>query len=378
MTVRKLRVMTIVGTRPEIIRLARVTAALDRWTDHVLVHTGQNYDYELNGVFYDELGLRKPDRFLQAVGDTAAETIGKVIIAADQVLAEELPDALLVLGDTNSCLAVIPAKRRRVPIFHMEAGNRCFDQRVPEETNRRIVDHTADINMPYSTIARDYLLAEGVPADRIVKTGSPMFEVLSHYRPGIEASDALARLELEAGRYFLVSCHREENVDSDHQIGRLVETLGAVAAAYDLPIVVSTHPRTRKRIEALGLSFDRRVRLMKPFGFLDYNALQMSARAVLSDSGTISEESSILNFPALNIREAHERPEAMEEGAVMMTGLGFERVLQGLAILEGQARGEPRTLRLPADYAAPNVSDKVVRTILSYTDYVRRTVWREA
>jgi UDP-N-acetyl-L-fucosamine synthase len=378
MTVRKLRVMTIVGTRPEIIRLARVTAALDRWTDHVLVHTGQNYDYELNGVFYDELGLRKPDRFLRAVGDTAAETIGKVIIAADRVLAEERPDALLVLGDTNSCLAVIPAKRRRVPIFHMEAGNRCFDQRVPEETNRRIVDHTADINMPYSTIARDYLLAEGVPADRIVKTGSPMFEVLSHYRPGIEASDALARLDLEAGRYFLVSCHREENVDSDRQIGRLVETLGAVATAYDLPVVVSTHPRTRKRIEALGLSFDRRVRLMKPFGFLDYNALQMGARAVLSDSGTISEESSILNFPALNIREAHERPEAMEEGAVMMTGLGFERVLQGLEILESQARGETRTLRLPADYAAPAVSDKVVRTILSYTDYVRRTVWREA
>ncbi len=375
---RKLKVMTIVGTRPEIIRLARVTAALDRWTDHVLVHTGQNYDYELNGVFYDELGLRAPDRFLQAVGESAAETIGKVIIAADQVLAEEKPDALLVLGDTNSCLAVIPAKRRHVPIFHMEAGNRCFDQRVPEETNRRIVDHTADINMPYSTIARDYLLAEGVPADRIVKTGSPMFEVLNHYRAGIEASNAVARLGLEARRYFLVSCHREENVDSERQISRFVETLGAVAREYDLPIVVSTHPRTRKRIEALGLTFDRRVKLMKPFGFLDYNALQMNARAVLSDSGTISEESSILNFPALNIREAHERPEAMEEGAVMMTGLGAERVLQGLEILEGQGRGETRTVRLPADYAVPNVSDKVVRTILSYTDYVRRTVWREA
>lgn len=377
MTARKLKVMTIVGTRPEIIRLARVTAALDRWTDHVLVHTGQNYDYELNEVFYDELGLRRPDRFLHAVGDTAAETIGKVIIAADQVMAEDRPDALLVLGDTNSCLAVIPAKRRRIPIFHMEAGNRCFDQRVPEETNRRIVDHTADINMPYSTIARDYLLAEGAPADRVIKTGSPMFEVLNHYRPGIEASDAPARLGLEPERYFLVSCHREENVDSERQIGRLVATLDAVAQAHDLPVVVSTHPRTRKRIEALGLTFDPRVRLMKPFGFLDYNALQINARAVLSDSGTISEESAILNFPALNIREAHERPEAMEEGAVMMTGLDPQRVLQGLAILEGQGRGEARTIRLPADYAAPNVSDKVVRVILSYVDYVRRTVWRE-
>ncbi|TCS14915.1 UDP-N-acetylglucosamine 2-epimerase (non-hydrolysing) [Caulobacter sp. BK020] len=378
MTARRLKVMTIVGTRPEIIRLARVTAALDRWTDHVLVHTGQNYDYELNGVFYDELELRRPDRFLKAVGDTAAETIGKVIIAADQVMAQEKPDALLVLGDTNSCLAVIPAKRRRIPIFHMEAGNRCFDQRVPEETNRRIVDHTADINMPYSTIARDYLLAEGVPADRIVKTGSPMFEVLNHYRAGIEGSDVVTRLDLEPRRYVLVSCHREENVDSDRQIGRLVATLDAVAQAYDLPVVVSTHPRTRKRIEALGLTFDSRVRLMKPFGFLDYNALQMNARAVLSDSGTISEEASILNFPALNIREAHERPEAMEEGAVMMAGLDPERVLQGLAILESQGRGEARTIRLPADYAAPNVSDKVVRVILSYVDYVRRTVWREA
>lgn len=377
MTPPKLKVMTIVGTRPEIIRLARVTAALDRWTDHVLVHTGQNYDYELNGVFYDELGLRAPDRFLQAAGETAAQTIGQVIIAADQAMAQEKPEALLVLGDTNSCLAVIPAKRRRIPIFHMEAGNRCFDQRVPEESNRRIVDHTADVNMPYSAIARDYLLAEGLPPDRVIKTGSPMFEVLGHYRAGIEASDAVARLGLTPQGYFLVSCHREENVDSERQIGRLVETLGAVAQAYDLPVVVSTHPRTRKRIEALGLSFDARVRLMKPFGFLDYNALQMNARAVLSDSGTISEESSILNFPALNIREAHERPEAMEEGAVMMTGLSAPRVLQGLAILKGQGRGAARTVRIPADYAMPNVSEKVVRIILSYTDYVRRTVWRE-
>jgi UDP-N-acetylglucosamine 2-epimerase len=282
-----------------------------------------------------------------------------------------------VLGDTNSCLAVIPAKRRRIPIFHMEAGNRCFDQRTPEEINRRIVDHTADINMPYSAIARDYLLAEGFPADRIVKTGSPMFEVLRHYLPGIAASDVHARLGLERGRYFLVSCHREENVDSDDQVGRFVATLAAIAERWDEPIVVSTHPRTRKRIEALGLAFDPRVRLLKPFGFLDYNALQLQARAVLSDSGTISEESSILNFPALNIREAHERPEAMEEGAVMMTGLNTERVMQGLAILEGQGRGEDRSLLIPADYRAPNVSEKVVRTIVSYVDYVRRTVWRE-
>lgn len=376
MSVAKLKVMTIVGTRPEIIRLSRVMAALDRWTDHVLVHTGQNYDYELNGVFFEELGLRRPDHFLEAAGGSPAETIGRVIIAADIVLAAERPDALLVLGDTNSCLAVIPAKRRRIPIFHMEAGNRCFDQRVPEEVNRRIVDHTADINMPYSAIAREYLLAEGFPADRIVKTGSPMLEVLTHYREGIDRSMVLARLGLSAGRYFLVSCHREENVDSDRQIARFAETLRAIAQRYDVPIIVSTHPRTRKRIEALGLTFDDRVRLMKPFGFLDYNALQRHARAVLSDSGTISEESSILGFPALNLREAHERPEAMEEGAVMMTGLRRERVMQALAILEDRdSAGEP-VVRLPADYASRNVSEKVVRTILSYTDYVRSTVWK--
>jgi UDP-N-acetyl-L-fucosamine synthase len=369
--------MTILGTRPEIIRLSRVTAALDRWTDHVMVHTGQNYDDELNAVFFRDLGLRAPDRFLEAAGATPAETIGQVIIAIDKVLVEERPDAVLVLGDTNSALAVIPAKRRRVPIFHMEAGNRCFDQRVPEEINRRIVDHTADVNLPYSAIAREYLLAEGFPADRIVRTGSPMFEVLNHYRAGIEASDAPARLGLESGRYVLVSCHREENVDSDRQIGRLAEILAVVAARHDEPVVVSTHPRTRKRIDALGLSFDPRVRLLKPFGFLDYNALQRHARVVLSDSGTISEESSILNFPAVNLREAHERPEAMEEGAVMMTGLNPCRVLQALDVLEAQGRDGDRTIRVPADYAATNVSEKVVRIILSYTDYVRRTVWRE-
>ena len=373
----RLKVMTIVGTRPELIRLSRVMAALDRWCDHVLVHTGQNYDYELNGVFFEELGLRRPDHFLEAAGATPAETIGKLIIAADPVMQAERPDALLVLGDTNSCLAVIPAKRRRIPVFHMEAGNRCFDQRVPEEINRRIVDHTADINMPYSAIARDYLLAEGLPPDRVIKTGSPMFEVLTHYRSGIEASTVLQRLGLERGRYSVVSCHREENVDSPRQIERLVETLGAVAARYDEPIVFGAHPRTRKRIDALGLRFDPRVQLLKPFGFFDYNALQMQARAVLSDSGTISEESSILGFPALNIREAHERPEAMEEAAVMMTGLDPVRVLQALAVLDDQGRGAERTLRLPADYAMPNVSDKVVRIILSYVDHVRRTVWRQ-
>ena len=375
MTAPKLKVVTIVGTRPEIIRLSRVMAALDEATEHLLVHTSQNFDHELSEVFFQELGIRRPDRFLEAGGGSAAETIGKAIMAADRVFAEERPDALLVLGDTNSSLTVIPAKRRHIPIFHMEAGNRCFDQRVPEETNRRIVDHTADMNLPYSAIAREYLLAEGLPPDRIIKTGSPMLEVLTHYRPGIDASDAVRRLGLEPGRYFLVSAHREETVDSDRQIGRLVETLGAVAEAYDEPILVSTHPRTRSRIEALGLSFDPRVRLMKPFGFFDYNALQLKARAVLSDSGTISEESAILGFAALNLREAHERPEAMEEAAVMMTGLSPERVLQGLAILEQQV---DRRGRLPADYAVPDVSRKVVRIILSYTDYVRRNVWKDA
>lgn len=369
--------MTVVGTRPEIIRLSRVMAKLDEHVDHVIVHTGQNYDYELNQVFFDDLELRKPDHFLEAAGGNAAETIGRVIIEVDKVFAEVKPEAVLILGDTNSCLASIPAKRRRIPVFHMEAGNRCFDERVPEEINRRIVDHSADINLPYSSIARSYLIAEGIPADRIVKTGSPMFEILTHYRSKIEASKALAELGIEHGRYFLVSAHREENVDSESNLRKLHDTLNGLAAHYGEPVLVSTHPRTRNRIEQYGLQFDPLVRLLKPFGFLDYNALQMNARAVLSDSGTISEESSILNFPALNIREAHERPEAMEEGSVMLSGLGRERVLQSLAILDSQKRGEERTLRLHPDYAVPNVSDKVVRLILSYTDYVKRTVWRD-
>jgi UDP-N-acetylglucosamine 2-epimerase len=373
---KRIKVMTVVGTRPEIIRLSRVMATLDVNVDHVLVHTGQNYDYELNQVFFDDLGLRKPDHFLGVAGGTAAETIGKVIIEVDKVLETVRPDAMLILGDTNSCLSVIPAKRRRIPVFHMEAGNRCFDDRVPEEINRRIVDHSADINMPYSSIARDYLLAEGLPPDRVVKTGSPMFEVLSHYRPAIEASRVRDELGVELGRYFVVSAHREENVDSERNLRRLHETLNAIATTYGEPILVSTHPRTRKRIEAHGLKFAPEVRLLKPFGFLDYNALQMHARAVLSDSGTISEESSILNFPALNIREAHERPEAMEEASVMMVGLGQTRVLQALEILATQARGDIRTLRLVGDYSMPNVSDKVLRIILSYTDYVNRTVWK--
>jgi UDP-N-acetylglucosamine 2-epimerase (non-hydrolysing) len=373
---KRLKVMTVVGTRPEIIRLSRTLVALDRHMDHVLVHTGQNYDYELNEVFFRDLELRKPDHFLEAACATAAETIGRIIIAVDRVLDEEKPDALLVLGDTNSCLSVIPAKRRKIPIFHMEAGNRCFDQRVPEETNRRIVDHTADVNLTYSTIARDYLLAEGFAPDRVIKTGSPMREVLTHYRPGIDRSTACADLGLTPGRYTLVSAHREENVDDERQLRRLADCLNAVAASTGEPVLVSTHPRTRARVEGFGVAFDDRVRLLKPFGFLDYVSLQMQARAVLSDSGTITEESSILNFPALNLREAHERPEGMEEAAVMMTGLSPERVLQGLAILETQGRGENRTIGRVVDYDPLNVSEKVVRIILSYTDYVRRTVWK--
>ncbi|ATG74607.1 UDP-N-acetylglucosamine 2-epimerase [Zobellella denitrificans] len=373
----KLKVMTVVGTRPEIIRLSRVLAALDAHCEHILVHTGQNYDYELNEIFFQDLGIRKPDYFLNAAGASGAETIGKVIIAVDKVLAEVQPQALLVLGDTNSCMAVIPAKRRKIPTFHMEAGNRCFDMRVPEEINRRIVDHTADINLTYSTIARDYLLREGLEPDRVIKTGSPMFEVLNHYRGGIEASDVLERLGLEAGKFFVVSAHREENVDSDKNFLKLVNILNTVAEQFGYPVIVSTHPRTQKRVDAMGVSFHANVRLLKPLGFKDYNKLQLTARAVLSDSGTINEESSILNFPALNIREAHERPEGMEEAAAMMVGLELERVLQGLQILESQARGEARSLRLVADYSMPNVAGKVVRIIHSYRDYVMRTVWKQ-
>ena len=373
---KKLKVLTVVGTRPEIIRLSRVISKLDQVCDHVLVHTGQNYDYELNEIFFQDLGIRKPDHFLNAAGQTGAETIGNVIIAVDRVLAEEEPEALLVLGDTNSCMAVIPAKRRKIPTFHMEAGNRCFDMRVPEEINRRIVDHTADINLTYSSIARDYLLREGLSPDMVIKTGSPMFEVLHHYLDGIETSDVLTRLGLEAGQFFVVSAHREENIDSDKNFLKLVDVLNTVAANYGLPIIVSTHPRTQKRVDAMGIEFHKNVKLLKPLGFKDYNKLQLSSKAVLSDSGTINEESSILNFPALNIREAHERPEGMEEAAVMMVGLEVERVVQGLEILESQSRGSDRTLRLVADYSMPNVAEKVVRIIHSYRDYVMRTVWR--
>ena len=376
---KKLKILTVVGTRPEIIRLSRVLAQLDTHCEHVLVHTGQNYDYELNQVFFDDLGVRKPDYFLDsATGSSgAAHTIGNLIIGVDKVLAETRPEALLVLGDTNSCLAVIPAKRRQIPIFHMEAGNRCFDQRVPEETNRRIVDHTADINLTYSTIARDYLLREGLAPDTVIKTGSPMFEVLTHYRPQIDASNVLERLALENGSYFVVSAHREENIESAKSFGKLVDVLNTVAADHGLPVIVSTHPRTQKRIDTTGVQFHPNIRLLKPLGFHDYVRLQISACAVLSDSGTINEESSILNFPALNLREAHERPEGMEEAAVMMVGLEVERVRQALAILATQARGSHRSLRQVADYSMPNVAEKVVRIIHSYTDYINRVVWKK-
>ena len=369
-----MKVMTIVGTRPEIIRLSRVIPALDAAFDHVLVHTGQNHDRELNAIFFEELEVRAPDFDLGAAGDTPSETIAGVIRGADRLLALECPDAVLVLGDTDSCLAALAAKRRQIPVFHMEAGNRCFDERVPEEINRRIVDHFADINLPYSSIAREYLLAEGLPADRIIKTGSPLFEVLNHYRPLIDQSDILARLDVEPGKYFLASVHRAENVDSDERIRRVAECLAAVAESYEQPILVSTHPRTRKRIEALGLEFHAQVRLLQPFGFLDYNALQLNARAVISDSGSISEESAILGFPAINLRDSHERPEAMEEAVVTMTGLSSERLLQALSILDdGRGRNAPPP-RLPADYSVPDVSAKIVTIILSYTDYVRRPV----
>lgn len=373
----KLKVMTIIGTRPEIIRLSRVMVALDRHTDHVIVHTGQNFDYELNQIFFEDLELRAPDVFLGAAGRTPAETIGQVIIAVDRVLEERRPDAVLLLGDTNSCLAAIPTKRRRIPLFHMEAGNRCFDLRVPEEINRRIADHVADINLPYSAISRDYLLREGLPPDQVVTTGSPMFEVLHHFMPKIERSTILDRLGLERDGYFLVSCHREENVDSETNFAGLIDVLNGLARGRQKRVIVTTHPRTRRRIEAQGVSLDPLVELHKPFGFTDYVALEFGAAVTLSDSGTITEEASILNLRALNLRDAHERPEGMEEAAVMMTGLNWGRVEQGLDILATQPRGEERILRVVRDYAVPNVSDKIVRIILSYTDYVRRVVWRE-
>lgn len=376
---KKLKVVSVVGTRPEIIRLSRVLAKLDEYCDHILVHTGQNYDYELNQVFFDDLKVRKPDKFLNSASESAnaAQTIGKMIIAVDQALEDIQPEAMLVLGDTNSCLSVIPAKRRKIPIFHMEAGNRCFDMRVPEEINRRIVDHTADVNLTYSTIARDYLLREGLPPDMVIKTGSPMFEVLSHYRSDIDASDVLSRLGLDENSYFVVSAHREENIDSPQSFAKLVAVLNAVAEDHGLPVIVSTHPRTQKRINAVNTQFHQNVKLLKPLGFHDYVRLQLSSIAVLSDSGTINEESSILNFPALNLREAHERPEGMEEAAVMMVGLEVDRVRQGLSILLKQPRGQERGLRLVEDYSMPNVSDKVVRIIHSYTDYVNRNVWKK-
>lgn len=376
---KKLKVMSVVGTRPEIIRLSRVLAALDTHCDHVLVHTGQNYDYELNQIFFDELGVRMPDFFLNSAEESSgpANTIGNLITAVDIVLTQVQPDAMLILGDTNSCLSVIPAKRRKVPIFHMEAGNRCFDQRVPEEINRRIVDHTADINLTYSTIAREYLLREGLLPDQVIRTGSPMYEVLHHYLPQIQASNILVRLGLVADEYFLCSAHREENIESDRSFTKLVTVLNGVADERGLPVIVSTHPRTQKRVDAIKAKFHPLVRLIKPLGFYDYVNLQMHASAVLSDSGTINEESSILNFRALNIREAHERPEGMEEAAVMMVGLNMERVSQGLTILQTQPRGAERALRLVADYSSTNVSDKIVRIIHSYTDYVNRVVWKK-
>lgn len=374
----QLKVMTVVGTRPEIIRLSRVMAALDASDaiEHIIVHTGQNYDYELNQIFFDDLAIRKPDFFLNAAGVTATETIGQILIKIDPLLESEKPDAFLVLGDTNSCLCAIPAKKRQIPIFHMEAGNRCFDQRVPEETNRKIVDHVSDINLTYSDIAREYLLREGLPADRIIKTGSPMFEVLNHYLPAIESSDVLERLDLEENKFFVVSSHREENINSEKNFQGLMDSLNLIAEKYNYPIIVSTHPRTRNMIEKKNIKMHSNVQFLKPLGFNDYNALQMKSYAVLSDSGTISEESSVLNFRALNIREAHERPEAMEETSVMMVGLNPERIMQGLVQLQYQKIGIHRNFRPVADYSMPNVSEKMVRIILSYTDYVKRTVWR--
>lgn len=374
---KRLKVLTVVGTRPEIIRLARVIPQLDEHCEHVLVHTGQNYDYELNEIFFEDLGIRKPDHFLGAAGPTAVETIGNILVSIDRVLGEASPDAMLVLGDTNSCLSVYAAKRRKIPTFHMEAGNRCFDQRVPEEINRRVVDHLADINLCYSTIAREYLRAEGIPADRIIKTGSPMFEVLMHYLPKIRASDVMVRLGLEPGGFFVVSAHREENIEPAGSFVNLVGIINGLAEAHGCPVIVSTHPRTRKRVEVAGARFHPLVNLLKPLGFTDFVRLEMEAKTTLSDSGTITEESAILNFPALNLREAHERPEGMEEAAVMMVGLNRERVMQGLEIIAAQPRGNDRLIGPVADYSMPNVSDKVVRLIISYTDYVNRVVWQK-
>lgn len=376
---KKLKVMTVVGTRPEIIRLSRVLDALDasEAVEHIIVHTGQNYDYELNQIFFEDLGLRKPDYFLEAAGKTATETVGNILIKIDPLLEELKPDAFLVLGDTNSCLCAIPAKKRHIPIFHMEAGNRCFDQRVPEETNRKIVDHTSDINLTYSDIAREYLLREGLPADRIIKTGSPMFEVLNHYLPQINASNVLEKLSLEEGKFFVVSAHREENINSEKNFRGLMASLNAIAEKYQYPIIVSTHPRTQNMIDKMQIEMRPEIQFLKPLGFHDYNALQKRAYAVLSDSGTISEESSILNFRALNIRQAHERPEAMEEASVMMVGLSPERILQGLTQVLQQKIGIERNFRPVSDYSMPNVSEKVVRIIISYTDYIKRTVWSE-
>jgi UDP-N-acetylglucosamine 2-epimerase (non-hydrolysing) len=373
---KKLKVVTVVGTRPEIIRLSRVLAKLDESEsiEHILIHTGQNYDYELNQIFFEDLELRKPDYFLDAAGANAVETIGNVIIKIDPILEKEKPDAFLVLGDTNSCLCAIPAKKRKIPIFHMEAGNRCFDQRVPEETNRKIVDHISDINMPYSSIAREYLLKEGLPSDRIIKTGSPMFEVIHYFKKKIENSKILSELELEKQKYFIVSSHREENINSDN-FEKFVILLNKLADTYKFSVIVSTHPRTRNMIEKNDSKFNPLVKLMKPMGFIDYNNLQMNSFIAISDSGTISEESSILNFPALNIREAHERPEAMEEAQAVLTGFNIERILQSIELIKNQKRGEERDLRLVDDYSMPNVSDKVLRIILSYTDYVNRVVW---
>jgi UDP-N-acetylglucosamine 2-epimerase (non-hydrolysing) len=374
---KKLKVVTVVGTRPEIIRLSRTIAKLDLHCEHILVHTGQNYDYELNQIFFDDLGIRAPDVFLECAGKTAADTMAQVISKSDEMFAEILPDAMLILGDTNSALSAISAKRRKIPIFHMEAGNRCFDLRVPEEINRKIVDHISDVNMPYSDIAREYLLNEGIKPDFIVKTGSPMDEVLSFYKDKIDASSILKKLDLKKGQYFVVSVHREENVDSDKNIHSYVSVLGALAEKFALPIIVSTHPRTRKKIESLDLKFHPLVRLMKPLGFSDYVKLQSDSKVVLSDSGTITEESSILNFAAINIRDAQERPEGFEEGAVMFTGMNVERILQAVDILECQSTGEERLINIVQDYIAPNVSDKVIRTIVSYTDYVNRVVWKK-